>query len=64
MKTYIRDNADCELACIVSNDEKLYNLKNNYNALLIAINKKYIYSNAQLLLLVEWVAEYQKEINK
>jgi hypothetical protein len=64
MKKDIRDNANCELACIVSNDEKLYNLKNNYNALLIAINKIYIYSNVQLLLLVEWVAEYQKEANK
>lgn len=57
MRTNIKDNSDCELALMVSNTSNLYKLRNNFNKLMIQINKAYTYNNRQLLTLINYLTK-------
>jgi uncharacterized protein (DUF488 family) len=57
-KINIKTFSDIELGYIVSNNKELRSLINDYNALLIEINKIYIYNNMQLIELVKTLSKH------
>ena len=52
-KINLTECSEVELELTVSNDEKLYSLRFNFNELMIKINDTYIYNNEQLMHLIE-----------
>ncbi len=54
--------SDDQLILIVHNDFQLYQLRNDYNALFMALNDAYEYTNIQFLELVDYIETHKNEL--
>ena len=54
--------SDDQLVLLVFNTLELYQLRNDYRALFVALNKAYEYTNIQFLELVDYIETHKNEL--